>query len=344
MNRYKWMQWIVILSAIALIAAGCSNKEKPAIDPPQYDYENSADDLAQMVGLFDTSLEEKATVSVFLKDPQHYIVPISMEVPYEEGIAKLVLQYMTVNGPYAHLLPPGFTPILPEGTVVNGMNIDEHVAIIDFSSHFNNYKAEDERKILEAVTWALTEFPTIKEVKIWVDGKLLKEMPVAGIPLDEPLSRAMGINIEQGEGVRISQSTPVTLYFVNQTADDQTYFVPVTRLIEQTDHRARAAMEQLVKGPSTPSHLLSAVPADTQILDVQQFDDLISLFVSDDLFQMHNRAATESLHALVLSLTENSDATKVKITVNNHTEVISMDDVNYSTPVFRPTPLNKIGM
>lgn len=348
MNRYKWIGWVVLLSAVILIAAGCSKKESPQIDPPQQSNGMSDEEFAQMVGLFDGEFEETVNVSLFLEDQLGYVVPVSMEVPAPEemGVAKLVLQYMVENGPYAHELPTGFTALLPEGTEVLGMDIveSERLAIVDFSPSFNNYDASDERKILEAVTWALTEFPTIEQVKIWVNGRQLTEMPVAGIPINEPLTRGMGINIERGEGVYLGRSMPVTLYFQNYTQDLQPYFVPITRLIDQTNDKVWTAMEQLISGPRSASNLLSAIPSEVQILDIQQSDDLISLYISDSIFDANDRAHTDSLHAMILSLTENTGADKVKIMVDSHVEVISMDDQNFSQPVFRPAHYNKIQM
>ncbi|MNU06339.1 Spore germination protein GerM [compost metagenome] len=46
--------------------------------------------------------------------------------------------------------------------------------MVDFSKEFNNYKAEDERKVLEAVVWTLTELDNVEKVSIRVEGKELK--------------------------------------------------------------------------------------------------------------------------------------------------------------------------
>lgn len=343
MNRIKWIQWIAVVFIAALVMTGCGNKQSPEIDPPQTGNE-WYDEIIETVGQIDSEQERVMNVSVFLKDPSGYVVPITMEVPWSEGPAKLALNYMIEGGMYADQLPEGFTALIPEGTEVIGMDIipEEKLAIVDLSRHFRNYKAEDERKLLEAITWTLTEFPSIEQVKLWVDGTLLKQMPVTGIPLDEPLSRAMGINLEPGEGVYLGQSTPVTLYFQNVTDDMQSYFVPVTRLIAQTDQVAAAAIEQLAKGPQNMTGLVSTVPSHINVLDIQQVDDVLSVFLSDAIFDANNRVPDQSLQAMILSLTENTGASKVKVMVDHHVEVLGTDDVNYSQPVFRPIYLNQM--
>src|SRR5690606_35507681 len=120
------------------------------------------------------------------------------------------------DGAGAQTLPPGFVNLLPKGTTIKGIDInpESKVATVDFSKEFNNYDPANERKIVEAVTWALTEYANVKEVKIWVEGKPLTEMPQAGLPIDGTLSRAVGINLEKAEDAEFGQTTPVTLYFL----------------------------------------------------------------------------------------------------------------------------------
>lgn len=345
MNRYSWMKWIVLAGIIVILTAGCSNKDSQPIDPPQTDYEANEETITQTVSLTEEQ-SQTTNVSLFFKDPQGYVVPISMEVPSVEHIARQTLQYMTVNGMGEDLLPQGFTALIPEGTEVEGMNIlaEEKLAIVDFSKEFNHYNTKDERKILEAVTWALTEFPTIDQVQIWVEGKLIKQMPVAGTPLDEPLTRAMGINIERAEGVNLGQSTPVTLYFQNQTADHQPYFVPVTRMIERTDDIARSAVEQLIKGPNASTSLMPVMMSSVEVLKIQQSEDVISVYLTDNIFDANHKAPTESLESVILSLTENTGVSKIQFMVDSNVEVNSTDDVNYSQPILRPTHVNQFEM
>lgn len=344
MNRLKWIQWIAVVFIAVLIATGCSKKQSPEIDPPQIDYHVHDHDAAETISHVDNEQEQTMNISVFLKDQDGYVVPITMAMPWSDGPAKLALNYMIANGPYADQLPDGFTALIPEGTEVIGMDIipEEKLAIVDLSRQFRNYDAEDERKLLEAITWTLTEFPSIDQVKLWVDGTILKEMPVTGIPLDAPLTRTMGINLEQETGVYLGQSTPVTLYFYNTMHDSQPYFVPVTRLIQQTDEVAAAAVEQLAKGPQRATGLVSTVPSHISVVDVEQVDDVLHVFLTDAIFDANNRVPEQSLQAMILSLTENTGFSKVRVMVDQHTEVLSTEDINYSQPVFRPTHLNQV--
>ncbi len=95
---------------------------------------------------------------------------------------------------------------------------------------------------MESLTWTLTDRPDIKNVQIWMDGKRLNEMPVDGTPLDHPLTRAVGINLEVGQGATPLDSSPVTVYFSSSSPAGVQYYVPVTRLVNpEKDRISRAA-------------------------------------------------------------------------------------------------------
>ena len=70
------------------------------------------------------------------------------------------------------------------------------MATVDFSKEFKDYQAEDEMKILQSITWTLTQFDSIEKVKLQMNGHPLEEMPVNGTPISGELSRNDGINLD----------------------------------------------------------------------------------------------------------------------------------------------------
>ncbi len=342
------------LLIVPLLTAGCtlfkSDGEKGEIDPPPANVNMNVDlgvdmkanQLDMMTGA--DAAQDRTEVTLYFKDSSGYVAPVGLKVPSTAAIAQRSLEYMVQGGPETDMLPAGFSALLPAGTEVLGINLiqDQRLAIVDFSKSFANYKAEDERKILEAVTWTLTGFPSIDTVQIKMEGRALKEMPVDGTPLDDPLSRNMGINLEMGSGVALNQASPVTLYFLSQNQDEFQYFVPVTRLIQRTDRVAEATVEQLIKGPQTPSALHQVIDSSAKVVAVNVSDDqsMVTVDFDDSLLGPDQKAPPEALQAVVLSLTESAKDAKVQITVDGGSKVFSSDDVNYSLPVTRPVHVN----
>jgi germination protein M len=356
MKHYKWIQWGAVTGAIVLLTSGCSilgSGQKTQIDPPPAGYGEAATAGVQTIDAGTTGAAGPADsknlqqTTLYFKDGNGYVAPVTMGLPKNASAAKQALQYLAEDGPEKNMLPKGFTALLPKGTQVKGLDVKDKLATVDFSKEFLNYNAQDERKILEAITWTLTGFPNIQQVQLRVEGKALKEMPEGATPLDEPLSRAMGINLEKAEGVEYGQSTPVTLYFVNQSNPNYEYYVPVTRLVKRTDNVAKAVIEQLIKGPGEgESKGLTAVITPTTELkeDVKVENGLATVNFSDKLLGPDKKAPSEALQTVVLSITENTGASKVQIEVNGDAKITSTDSQNYSKPVTRPVYVNPVKM
>jgi germination protein M len=348
MRPTKWTKWVAIAGVTAMLASGCSlikSKDGAEIDPPQnttgaLDPSNPA---AVPTGA-SPEQQKGLQVTIYAKDPNGYVVPVSVQIPQTESVARRTLEYMVEDGIGKDSLPPGFTALLPKGTQIKGLSInsEKKVATVDFSKEFTNYNVQDERKIVEAVTWALTGFPTVKEVNIWVEGRQLKEMPQGGLPLDGALSRAIGINLEKAEDAEFGQTTPVTLYFLAQTDGPAQYYVPVTRMIRRTEDKAKATVEQLIQGPMNQSRLTPVIAPSVEVPTVEMSENLITVNFSDTLLGPDAKAPVEALQALVLSLTETSGQSKVQIKVNGDTKVNASNNQTYSQPVTRPANINPL--
>lgn len=337
----KSIRLIALTGTIVLMTSGCSllkSEESAPIDPPPQTAEET------MSGVSAADQTTGTPVSLFVKDAKGYIAPVSIRVPNtDQKIAQRSLEYLVEGGAGQARLPGGFAGVLPKGTQVKSINIetDKRQATVDFSKEFLTYKAQDERKVLEAITWTLTSFGNVDKVQLRVDGKPLSEMPVAHTPIGEGLTRAMGINVEIAPGIEVGRSTPVTLYF-RSTSDKFTYYVPVTRLVKRTDQIAQAALQELIKGPDPAKGLTAVVPAAAKVIDVKQSEDKTTLTVNFDqkLLNDQNKATAEAMQSIILSLTENTGVSKVQLLVNGEAKISSTDDQSYAKPVTRPLHVN----
>jgi germination protein M len=335
-----------VLGIGAMLLAGCGlfgpEEETASIDaPPQSEVSleentavptgNSGEAAEQAQGSIDRTL--------YLLDANGYVVPVSLTLPKAEGAAKQVLAYMVKGGPVETMLPPGFKAVLPEGTKVLGMTIKEGTATVDFSKEFRQYDPKDEKKIIDAISRALTEFNTIKNVSVWVNGHPLSEMPANNTPIST-LNREKGINLELSEGATPGQTTPVTVYFQGQLDDKRSYFVPVTRLIPETEDVARAVVEELIKGPKEGSPLFSSLLRTTKVLDVTTEADTVKVNLSGDILQYDSgkEASPEAVESILLSLTENTGANKVQVLVEG--KPLASGTYDFSKPVARPVQIN----
>lgn len=334
---------LIILMLALLLSAGCSlggKEESQPIDPPQ-DIQVNLGGEQFLTSLNQISEEPKISISMYFKDPDGYVVPMKMSFPDTPSPAKVTLRYMVQNGPGEQMLPAGFIGLIPYGTEILGMDINEGLATVDFSEEFLNYQAEDERKILEAITWTLTEFPTIDQVQIRVNGKALKEMPVNGTPLDVPLSRSMGINLENENIVRPTATMPLTLYYQNQISGQDPYFVPITRLVERSEDKTQILLEELIKGPAVMTGLMPIIDDSVKVLNKSEKEGLVTVNFSEELAGENQIVSAEAVQSIVLTLTENLPTdTQVQILVDGSSSFKDSSSQIVEQPVTRPLYVN----
>jgi len=339
---------IVLLSACSLYGPA---EEATEVDPPPVTLESeditsgTSDSSAtnSEAGVNDDATVESVEMTkqtIYFFDYSGDVVPLTLDIPKVEWIGKEVLQYMTVGGPAEDLLPPGFRPVLPEGTSFSlNVKADQKLAIIDFSKEFLNYEAKsaaDEKKILDAIIWSMSEFSTVEKVEIRVNGYLLETMPQWDTPVIEPLSRVDGINIELANNINISNTTPVTLYF-SKSYEGFNYLVPVTRLIQKTDNIAKATLEQLIIGPKTGSELVSPILPTTKLLSVKVSDNLVVADFDEEILGINELLTMEQVDMIVWSLIENTHTPTIQIKIKGDTDVLP---ANLTEPIIAPELIN----
>jgi germination protein M len=345
----KRRRWVVLLLLLPLLSA-CSLSPSPrsnkagtaSIDPPPSSVEQAMikDTVtAQHTGGTDV-------VTVYLLDRNGYLAPMSLRMDTEQSssrsAAEKAIAWMTVNKQLADQLPPGFKAVLPQGTKVNSVTENKGTISIDFAAPFPEIIAAQERKVLEALVWTLTELPGINKVRLSVAGKPLQSLASSGLPIDQVLTRGVGINLETAQGVQINRSMAVTLYFSSQSADGEGYFVPVTRLINRQPDPAKAALEQLILGPQNSKALNPVLTSDMTIEKLSQMADTVNVSLQDAGWVPKSPVPSEMMEALVLTLTEATGAPQVRVAMNGDDSLVDSNDRTYDHPVTRPMNINAL--
>jgi germination protein M len=169
-----------------------------------------------------------------------------------------------------------------------------------------------------------------------------------GKTVAQGLTRSDGINVEVANGVDISNSMPVTLYFLSQADNDAISYVPVTRLVNRSENLGETVVKELVKGPMENSRLIGPLDTATTIKDVKMSGKQITANFGKEILQYNDQTAASksAIDSIVLSLTQNMNANKVKIVVDGKTTigVINNQGKNVDLPVTRPKQVNPSGL
>lgn len=216
-------------------------------------------------------------------------------------------------------------------------------AVIDFSKEMKNYAKEEERQIVESIAWTLTQFKEVKQVQFQINGEKLAKMPVGGTPLGDGVSRANGINFDDEQVADVTNTKPVTLYFMAQNNNKQQYYVPVTRrVVEGKENDYAAIVDELVKGPIHQSLLNDFNPGVKLITNPKLQDGNLTLNFNENIFinPDKNMISNYVLKSLVLSLTEKKGVKSVSIEVNGKANLIDEKGGKLIKPVDRPENVN----
>jgi spore germination protein GerM len=97
-----------------------------------------------------------------------------------------------LKGPTAQELNLGYVSMIPVDARLRNVTVKGVTAVVDFSEsfRFNPQGLEAMDAQLRQVVFAATEFPTVKNVQIQIEGSTVRYLGTEGMRLDAPLSRA----------------------------------------------------------------------------------------------------------------------------------------------------------
>ena len=344
MSKNKVKPLVTAVFASTLLLSGCGlfgNEEQKKVDPPKQVTVTDTTPTKETTGKSE-EVEGAVKTELYLINKDGYVVPQTLTLPKTTSVAKQALEHLVANGPVQDMLPNDFRAVLPEETQIS-VNIKDGVAVVDFSKEFKNYQPEDERKILESITWTLTQFDTIEKVKLQMNGHELTEMPVNGTPISENLSRTTGINLDTADVMDITNTKPVTVYYIGGE-ENAYYYVPVTKRVNTSEkNNIVAIVNELVKGPNSKSNLASEFMPDVELLEAPKIEDgKVTLNFNKSIYgSFEEKIVSEHLlNALVLSLTEQKGIESVAVTVDGKAELVNDKGVKLSEPVTRPEKVN----
>jgi len=353
--------------SLSLVLAGCFQGEQSLseVDAP-YDKDlNSGTDKAKgqtdapKAGAKAPEAEKKEpkaeetteTVArqLYLIDANGLVAPQTLELPKtaSKEVASQAMEYLVKGGPVTSVLPNGFQAVLPEGTQILGLNLKEDgTMIVDVSPEFKNYKAEEEVKILEAVTHTLTQFENVERIKLWINGHPLDEMPVDGTPIEKGYSRANGINLASSDRAGQADAKAVTMFFPKEHNNNR-YYVPITKHVADGDNLYSSIINELIAGPAYESNAMHVFNADTLLKNEPKLDNgILELEFSEAILKDQGDAviADEVMETLVRTLTQQESVEAVRVKVENVETLVNEKGEAYNDPVskYKYVPTEKL--
>lgn len=199
---------------------------------------------------------EMVSTVCWYEDGDGYLVPVTRQIPMQDGIAKATLALMVESSENdLAAARMGLTNVIPEGVTID-LDIANGKARVDLSKEaLDCANAEEELLMVQGVAATLCGFETVEEVSFLFDGQKRSQLThgtdVSGVFTED------SVNVESVATFSDSASADaVQLYFPSASGR---MLVPVTRTVFSPADLPTAILE-LAKGPKTDSGLECPIP------------------------------------------------------------------------------------
>ena len=226
---------------------------------------------------------EKEEMPIFLVDNMEYIArtTIVKNSDNTDDLIKEVIESLTIGSNKSNYIREGFKAVIPEGTKVLDLKLEDSILTINFSKELLNVSQDTEEKMLEAIIYSLTEIEDIKKIKILVEGKSLTNLPNSNKKIPGLLDKNYGINkIYNLDSIKDTSKT--TIYYLSKY-NDYYYYVPVTKISNENLEKAEIIINELKTTPIYHTNLISYLAASTNLTNYEILENSISLSFDNHL-------------------------------------------------------------
>lgn len=266
---------------------------------------------------------------IYLLDTNGYVArtTIKSENLDPKETALDVAKGLIIDGEKSHIIPNGFRAIIPAGTEILGLNLENKILTINFSKDLLNINEKEEEKMIEAIIYSLTSVEGIDKVTIQVEGKTLENLPHSKKNITFPQDKKYGIN-KKYDLTTTSSIESYTIYYVCQQNDNQ-YYVPVTKYINNKgEDKIKIIVDELSTSPIYETNLMSYLDANVVLKDYSLEESQLKLNFNEAILSDKNKHILEEVvYTLGLSMEENYNVKTVMLLVNNK-EVYKIENLD----------------
>ena len=239
--------------------------------------------------------------------------------------AKDITKGLIIGEEKSNIIPNGFRSIIPTGTEILDINLENKILTINFSKELLDITEKYEEKMIEALIYTLTSIEGIDKVIINVEGEVLERLPNSNKILPTVLDKTYGIN-KSYDIVSTNNIESYTVYYVSNYNDNM-YYVPVTKYINSNKQdKIKVIIDELSSSPIYETNLMSYLNSNVNLIDYTIDDKILSLNFNDYILNddTSNKILEEVIYTIGLSVVDNFNVEDISILVNNE-EVLTIN-------------------
>lgn len=246
------------------------------------------------------------TNEIYLLGPNNYLVKTNILLEEDNLNSRIrgIINYLTVNK--NDKVPTGLSGIIPTNTKLNNIELNEKIAVLDFSEELLNTSFELEERVIEAITYSIINLDEVAAVTIKINGNILSELPKTKKKIPEIITRDFGIN-KVFDIDNLNSIQKVTLYYMDKISNNN-YYVPVTKYLNDDREKINIIIESLSSSYIYETSLVSLLNQDTKLINYELQNEIMTLNFDQSIFT-NNKLLEEVTYTIAESV---CDTYKVK--------------------------------
>jgi len=254
--------------------------------------------------------------TVVFKDRDDELIPISIDFYSSVELEKDVRNRIDLMKSH-EFEDYGLYPVLNEHLTVQSVELDKGILTIDFNDEL--YSNADALDIIETLTYTMTDYADVQQLKLQIDGKNITNLPNSYIPVTS-LTGNLGLNNFEDASHFLHQTIPVMVY-AKKDIQQYSYYVPTTMRIDET--------VSLKKQVQT---ILKYIDSKIHLIDAKLENEVLTLELDSNILLDNERIDQTLEDLIVLSLCTLPNVKDVEIQINNEdvrTKTSSQIQYNY---------------
>ncbi|HOM01964.1 MAG TPA: GerMN domain-containing protein [Acetivibrio sp.] len=286
--------------------------------------------------------KSKIAVTVYYRDSDNHLIPITRDIYKEEGIAKASLKCMIDNDlNRSEVKTLGLYPVFPEGTEILGMNIKDGIATVDFNSSILEYKDKAaENNIVAGIVYCLTEFKTIDGVKILIEG-MEKEKLQYGTDISGILDRD-NVLINSDKVNLADKLKKADIYMFKYINDKNEFILPVSmEYIGVSKEQLPGEIIRMLALKPANERIYSLIPSGVEVLGSRIEEGLLTLDLNKEIKNYGGTAREEGiLKQILYSMKQLKNVDRIRILIEGKKDHLP-EGTDISGELLIPAEINR---
>ena len=256
--------------------------------------------------------EDKQPIYLFLIDKNNYVSMIDSYLSNDSSdVVRNIFKVLKENSEY---LPEGFSGVIPFNTELLDYSIDNGILKLNFSNDILNISLVKENKLIESLIYSYTALDNVDGIMIFIEDKLLTQLPNSNEKINPVLDRTFGIN-KNVDITTFSNIKNITVYY-----NCDHYYVPISYVINSDKEKIEIIIDALKTNKFIEGNLSSHLDYQVELMNYENIENDFFLNFNDVLLDSvyDGKLKEEVKYALSYSILDSYNVENVVFSINSN--------------------------